>query len=138
MQNVTFILECKTKQKIYFSFSILMRSKLMKTYIVFVCFISFESLIVSCWHYQLILLEWGHSAQKMGKIVQYWGWTFTMRLSNVRLLVVLLKVRLIIFTKNKFGSKCLKLPKSSRNAKQKFCKKISHTFKSTTNRRTFK
>ena len=41
--------------------------------------------------------------------------------------------------KNKYGSKCLKLPKSSRNAKKNF-EKISHTisrtFKCTTNSRT--
>ena len=41
------------------------------------------------------------------------------------------------FQKNKYGSKCLKLPKSSRNTKKNF-EKISRTFKSTTISRTFK
>ena len=44
----------------------------------------------------------------------------------------------IFFQKNKYGSKCLKLPKSSRNAKKKIYGKISRTFKSTTISRTFK
>ena len=54
------------------------------------------------------------------------AWTSAVRLlvvhSKVRLIVVLLKVWLI-FQKNKNGSKCLKLPKTSRNAK-KILKKL--------------
>ena len=48
-------------------------------------------------------------------------------LLKVLLLVILLKIS----KKNKYGSKCLKLPKSSRNAKK------SSTFKSITNKSTF-